>query len=1205
MKKLYLILITILSLSIQLKAEIIYVDSNAEGSSNGNSWRTAYTDLQKALIKAGSGDEIWVAKGIYYTTEGDDKSATFKLVENVTLYGGFAGTESELTEREWAKNRTILSGNIGDQEIATDNATHVVTTANGAILDGFIVEDGYAMGGRGNKSNNGSQGNRVNQGGQGRQSGQGGQGRQSGQGKASAGGGGSHTSPENISKSSNTNAGAGILNFKTSATIRNTIVRNCSAGKGGGVYNMTNTSTRPDSSSPVPVFINVTIEGNYAMMRGGGMQNDMGTHPLLINCTFIENECGAKGGALYNDFSCSPIVMGCHFENNKAHDAAAMGNDGSSSPIIINTKIVNNVVESEGAGLFQGSYNANMRGKGNMPLVINSIIKDNHSTTNGNDNVANWGDDWIYAWRSEIDDFDYSIDKLDPIYDELIAIADKIESSSAAEIDANYTEKIKTYINSNTKTSNKKGQKGHQGFGTDNTLSKTANIPNSITYVKAGAKGGDGTRWSKAYGSLQNAIDNSGGGEIWVAAGVYTPTTDSDRTVSFRMKEGVAIYGGFSGDETDRSERDVEANKTILSGNIGKQNRSDDNSYHVILGSVNSIIDGVTIADGYADGTITNRFGGGLYSWGYESSSIVKNSTFENNYAVDGAAVFCFADVLSYFENVEFKNNRAEIGGGAAFRFGSSCELYRCNFNNNKATSRGGAMVINYGSNVILNETKFTDNQTGGNGGAIWVDDQASQYGGTKPIITDCDFTNNEAQYYGGAIHNYNVATTEIEDCNFINNRAAYGKDIANTLRSQVTIAGNKNPDTDIYTDGNSGVSGAKNSANSRVKGVAQDSEKHTVDDLEFGVTIIGSGNPTYNPERSQPSVLIHYKGTKLLVDMGNGTKTQLEKLGLTGRKAPDALMITHHHIDHNDEFISMVHTKLMSQKQFLVAGLAPIDEMTHYAAAFYEEDLNYRMSSTGRTFDKDNIKADIKVLEPGDQFEYKGLTISTIEVPHSIKTIAYRFEADGKSIVITGDLTYTADLQKLAAGADIMVMDGKISSGNTRNRRNSGGDSAASAHSTLEEAAKMAVESNPKTLVLTHLGTQKGDLAATQKTYSDLGYQGEVLIAADFLTITVDGDSFMVEELEQSQVKGQQQGQSGNRINRQQQQGQSGNRTNRQQQQGSTTQNNPMERMDSDGDNRISREEAKGPMKENFDRVDSNGDGFISAEELANRGQK
>jgi ribonuclease BN (tRNA processing enzyme) len=130
-----------------------------------------------------------------------------------------------------------------------------------------------------------------------------------------------------------------------------------------------------------------------------------------------------------------------------------------------------------------------------------------------------------------------------------------------------------------------------------------------------------------------------------------------------------------------------------------------------------------------------------------------------------------------------------------------------------------------------------------------------------------------------------------------------------------------------------------------------------------------------------------------------------------------------------------MVHAELLSGKEFLIAGPSPIDEMTSYTKKFYKEDLNYRMSGRGKTFDENNTKETVKVLKGGESFEYKGVKITTLEVPHTIKTIAYRFEANGKSIVITGDLSYTDQLQILAKNADILVIDGKTAS----NRNGSG----------------------------------------------------------------------------------------------------------------------------------------------------------------------
>ena len=58
------------------------------------------------------------------------------------------------------------------------------------------------------------------------------------------------------------------------------------------------------------------------------------------------------------------------------------------------------------------------------------------------------------------------------------------------------------------------------------------------------------------------------GQELWVAAGRYTPTSGTNRSLSFNLKTGVALYGGFAGTETARTDRDPASNVTTLSGDL-------------------------------------------------------------------------------------------------------------------------------------------------------------------------------------------------------------------------------------------------------------------------------------------------------------------------------------------------------------------------------------------------------------------------------------------------------------------------------------------------------------------------------------------------------------------------------------------------------------------------------------------------------------
>ena len=118
----------------------------------GWGWDSAYNDLQAALEDAGARnadtvgendvDQIWIAEGVYRPSvelePGDARSASFSLLDGVTLYGGFSGTETALEERNWSAYETTLSGDIGTLGDSPDNACTVVYCGDGveAGVDG-------------------------------------------------------------------------------------------------------------------------------------------------------------------------------------------------------------------------------------------------------------------------------------------------------------------------------------------------------------------------------------------------------------------------------------------------------------------------------------------------------------------------------------------------------------------------------------------------------------------------------------------------------------------------------------------------------------------------------------------------------------------------------------------------------------------------------------------------------------------------------------------------------------------------------------------------------------------------------------------------------------------------------------------------------------------------------------------------------------
>lgn len=138
----------------------LYVDHEATGAGAGYNWEDAFTNLQDALAAATEGDEIWVAGGVYRPAgPGGSREASFIIDKNLKLFGGFVGTERNLSERgEPAAHPTILSGDLngddveGDFETSReDNAWTVLTInaglTNATLIDGFTFRGGHADGG--------------------------------------------------------------------------------------------------------------------------------------------------------------------------------------------------------------------------------------------------------------------------------------------------------------------------------------------------------------------------------------------------------------------------------------------------------------------------------------------------------------------------------------------------------------------------------------------------------------------------------------------------------------------------------------------------------------------------------------------------------------------------------------------------------------------------------------------------------------------------------------------------------------------------------------------------------------------------------------------------------------------------------------------------------------------------------------------------
>ncbi len=274
---------------------------------------------------------------------------------------------------------------------------------------------------------------------------------------------------------------------------------------------------------------------------------------------------------------------------------------------------------------------------------------------------------------------------------------------------------------------------------------------------------GDGTSWEDASFDLAGILlEAEAGDEVWVAEGVYFPTEFDDRHASFIVKEGVKVYGGFTGTEQSLDQRRWQYHHTILSGAIGGPDLID-NSYTVVYingYSAETVLDGFIIygaaANGDEQATLREQFGGGLFIEAIPGKVVqprIVNCSFISNTGRKGAAVYAAAAntrLQPLFANCVFKQNTADLDGGALYFDGHRGEIFpvfnRCVFEENLA-DYGGAICAFAGSGKCTVE------------------------------LRNCSFIENTAFLWGGGIYtpvqtagSSNRATMKLQNCTFAEN---------------------------------------------------------------------------------------------------------------------------------------------------------------------------------------------------------------------------------------------------------------------------------------------------------------------------------------------------------------------------------------------------------------------------------------------------
>jgi len=360
------------------ECETIYVDANASLDGNGASWATAYNDLQDALDVA-DGPEgittICVGAGTYTPDRGSgDRTATFQLIDGVTIKGGYAGLGGpDPNVRDVNAYETILSGdlNYDDEPNFTnngDNSYHVVTgswTDETAVLDGFTITAGNADGSDPDDKGGGMLNYH------------------------------SDATLTNCTFSNNKadDDGGGICNGRSDLTLTNCVFNKNSAGYGAGMCN---------KEFSYPILTKCSFTNNSAGY-GAGMCNNYKSAPILTNCSLSNNSAEYDGGAIYTYDRSNLTLTNCTFTANSASNGNALAWDSNRQ-----LKVTNCILWDGGSEIWNNNGDATItitysNVQGGWPGDGNNIdIDPNFVDPNGPDDDSDtWEDnDYHLQWNS-------------------------------------------------------------------------------------------------------------------------------------------------------------------------------------------------------------------------------------------------------------------------------------------------------------------------------------------------------------------------------------------------------------------------------------------------------------------------------------------------------------------------------------------------------------------------------------------------------------------------------------------------------------------------------------------------------------------------------------------------------------------------------------------------------------------------------------
>jgi len=592
-------------------ARIIYVRPGGSDTNTGLAWDQAKQKVTAGLTAAVSGDQVWVAAGTY--------SVRITLKAGVALYGGFAGTETQLSQRNISANPTILEDGQETSHTVTSPSEANATTR----IDGFIIRN-RAVYGSGIYCVNSSPSitnNTITQN------------RRSGIYCSSS----SPVIENNVitGNSSTNDLGGGIYCSNSSPTIRNNVISGNHAtygGYGGGIC---------FEGASTAIIENNAIIGNLATY--GGAISCSSSSPTIRN-NIITGNSASFGGGIYC-YSSSPKITNNTFKGNSASSGGGGAYCDTSSPAI-----ANNIIAFNNTGLFRRSDHTG------TPTLYNNCV---YNPAGANyTNLSPGTGDINQDPGLEAPEYDRYHLKTDSLCintgdDTLVPTGQKDMDGLARTVGS------------------------HVDIGADENDGTVYSFTPAIIRVSlAGDDANDGSTWPAAKRTVQAGIDAAAvaGGEVWLAEGIYFER--------ITLKAYAYLYGGFAGTETERSHRNFKTHPAVLDGQMGGsvvtatscgyqvsgidgvtiRNGTGTESNYVVYGGGICCTDSSPVFANLTIRVNTASTGGGIYCG--LASPVIENCVINGNCTSStGGGISC-SHSFPTVRNCTIVGNTARYGGG-------------------------------------------------------------------------------------------------------------------------------------------------------------------------------------------------------------------------------------------------------------------------------------------------------------------------------------------------------------------------------------------------------------------------------------------------------------------------------------------------------------------------------------------------------------